>query len=166
LIITLIVSCLVFYQLIKPPSGATQLLVSEPKAIATMTLEPILTEPEFILSETSAPPEPEEILVAPTAKPKPKAKVKPTGQSCYFSSLSLNQALSPVPSGSRSPIENYLCDDGYWDIGKGDVVNRKTGDWGQDGVPEKIYIKYDSNGKLADRIFIDPDGEQFSGPKQ
>jgi hypothetical protein len=73
--------------------------------------------------------------------------------------------LAPAPSGSWSPIKHYFCDNGYWDIGKGDVVDRKTDGWGQDGVAEKILIKYDSGGIIADRIFIDPEGQQFSGPK-
>ena len=107
-----------------------------------------------------------EILKSPTAKVKRTTKVKPTAsQSCNYSSPGLNQTLPPVPSGSWSPIEHYFCDNGYWEIGKFDLVNRKTGVWGQDGVPEKILIKYDSDGKIADRIFIDPDGKQFSGPQ-
>jgi hypothetical protein len=165
LVVTLIVGCLVVYQLIKASSESAQPLLIAPKAVATMTLELPFTAPELILSETSTAPVAKKI--APTARPKPKAKVKPTaGKSCYYSTLRLNQVLPPVPSGSWSPIENYLCNDGYWEIGEGDVVDRKTGDWGRDGVPEKILIKYDSDGKIADRIFIDPDGDQFSGPTQ
>ena len=166
LAMTMIVGCLVLYQFIKGAQGTTPQLVLAPKDLATMTLEPILTEPAFVLSETSTQPVAKKIIKAPTARVKPTAKAKSTaGQSCIYSSPGLNQIFSPAPSGSWSPIEHYYCDNGYWDIGKGDVVDRKTGGWGQDGVAEKILIKYDSDGNIADRIFIDPDGDQFSGPK-
>ena len=160
LAIAVMVGCLVLYQFIKAPQETTPQLVLAPKALATMTLEPTLTAPAFILSETSTLPIPQKNIKTP------KATVKPTAsQSCNYSSPRLNQILPPVPSGSWSPIEHYFCDNGYWDIGKGDVVDRQSGGWGQDGVVEKILIKYDSAGNIADRIFIDPDGNQFSGPK-
>jgi hypothetical protein len=166
LALTGIVGCLVLYQFIKAPPAAAPPLLLAPKALATMTLNPI-----FLESETATLPVAEEIFAAPTARPKATAKAKPTarpkattGQSCYYSSAGLNQTLSPAPSGSWSPIEHYYCNNGYWEIGEGDVVNRKTGGWGQDGVAEKILIKYDSAGNIADRKFIDPDGDQFTGP--
>jgi hypothetical protein len=172
LAITGIVGCLVLYQFIKAPQ-TTPALVFAPKALVTMTVEP-----SFIPAETATLPVQQEIFVAPTAKVKATARVKATakvkataranatsGQSCNYSSASLNQILPPAPSGSWSPIEHYFCDNGYWEIGKFDIVDRKTGAWGQDGVAEKILIKYDSGGMIADRIFIDPEGQQFSGPK-
>jgi hypothetical protein len=165
-----IVGCLVLYQFIRGTQDTTPQLVLAPKALATMTLEPA-----FISSETATLPVAQEIITAPTAKAakvKPTAKVKPkasvkstAGQSCDYSSPGLNQILPPVPSGSWSPIEHYVCNNGYWEIGTADVVDRKTGGWGSDGVAEKILIKYDSDGNIADRIFIDPDGNPFTGPK-
>jgi len=155
-----IVGCLVLYQFMKAPQATAPQLVFAPKDLATMTLEPTVSAPTIKPSETSTLPVPKKIIKAPTAKVKPKA-----GQSCNYSSPGLNQILPPVPSGSWSPIEHYVCENGYWDIGKSDVVDRKTGGWGQDGVQEKILIKYDSSGNIADRIFIDPEGNQFSGPK-
>jgi hypothetical protein len=166
LALTMIVGCLVLYQFIKPSQAATPPLVLAPKDLALTPTEPILTEPAIVLAETSTVPAPKKIVKAATARVKATAKVKPkAGQSCIYSSPGLNQVYPPAPSGSWSPIEHYFCDNGYWDIGKGDVVDRNTGAWGQDGVLEKILIKYDSNGNIADRIFIDPDGDQFSGPK-
>jgi len=166
LALTMIVGCLVIYQFIRGTQEATPQPVLAPKALATMLSEPTLSAPTSISSETSTLPVPKKVVKAPTVKVKPTAKVKATaGQSCIYSSPSLNQIYSPAPSGSWSPIEHYFCDNGYWDIGKGDVVDRKTGGWGQDGVAEKILIKYDRDGNVAGRIFIDPDGEQFSGPQ-
>ena len=167
LAIILIAACLVLYQFIKAPQETTPQPVMAPTALATLALEPtlsaqvfILSTQVFILSATPTLPVPQEIFVSPTA-----SVVQAAGQSCNYSSPSLNKTLPPAPSGSWSPIEHYFCDNGYWDVGKRDVVDRKTGDWGQDGVPEKILIKYDRDGKIVDRIFIDPEGEQFSGPK-
>jgi hypothetical protein len=166
LAMTAMVGCLVLYQFMKAPQPTTPQLVLAPKTLATNPLEPTSSALTFIATETSIVPTPSEILTAPTAKVKSTARVKPpAGQSCNYSSLSLNQTLPPVPDGSWSPIEHFLCDNGYWDIGQGDVVDRKTGAWGQDGIAEKILIKYDSNGQIADRIFVDPEGKQFSGPK-
>jgi hypothetical protein len=173
LVIAVIVGCLVLSQLVKAPQETTPQQVLAPTALTTMTLEPtfpapaiILSTPVIILTETPTLPIPQEIFISPTASGEPTGKLETTGsQSCNYSSASLNNKLPPVPSGSWSPIEHYFCDNGYWDIGKRDMVDRKTGDWGQDGVPEKILVKYDSGGKIADRIFIDPEGEQFSGPK-
>jgi len=168
LVMTLIVGCLVLFQFISASRQTALPLIIVPKALATMPVQPtaIVTAPAIILSETSTLPAPQKIIKAATAKVKATAKPKPeTGQSCYYSSAALNQTLPPVPSGSYSPIEHYSCKNGYWEIGTSDVVNRITGAWGQDGIPEKILIKYDSSGEIADRIFIDPEGNQFSGPK-
>jgi hypothetical protein len=162
-----IVGCLVAYQFIRGTQAATPQLVLAPNALATMTAGPTLTAPALVFSETStvAAPQPK-VIKAATAKVKPTARAKAAdGESCNYSSLSLNQTLPPVPSGSWSPIEHYVCDNGYWEIGTADVVNRKTGGWGSDGVAEKILLKYDSNGNIVDRIFIDPDGNEFAGPK-
>jgi hypothetical protein len=159
LVIVGIASCLVIYSFFIAPRVTTPQPVLAPKAAATMTLEP--TAAAFELSETSTPPVQRKVVKAATARVEPTA-----GQSCHYSSASLNEKLPPVPSGSWSPIEHYLCDNGYWDLGKHDVIDRKTGDWGQDGVPEKILIKYGSGGNIADRIFVDPEGKQFSGPKE
>jgi hypothetical protein len=166
LAMSVIVGCLVLYQFINGSQVTTPPLVLAPKDMATMHLEPTLSAPAFVISETSTLPVLKKIIKAATAKVKPTAKVKSTaGQSCIYSSPSLNQTFSAAPCGSWSPIEHYFCDNGYWDIGKADVVDRKTGGWGQDGVPEKILIKYDESGNIADRIFVDPGGKQFSGPK-
>ena len=170
LAIAVIAGCLVLYQFIKAPQETTPQSVLAPTALAstalvptalaTMALEPTLSAPVFTLSETPTLPVPQEIFISPTASVEQTAS-----QSCNYSSPKLNEILPPVPSGSWSPIEHYFCDNGYWDIGKRDAVDRKTGDWGQDGVSEEIYIKYDRDGKIIDRIFIDPGGKQFFGPK-
>ncbi len=166
----MIAACLVLYQLIRAPQGTPPQPVLAPTAVlATLTLEPTISAPVIILStpeltltvtETPTQPIPQEIVASPTATMAPAAN-----QSCIYSSPELNNILPPVPSGSWSPIEHYFCDNGYWDIGKRDLVDRITGDWGQDGVPERILIKYDRSGNIADRVFIDPEGKQFSGPK-
>ena len=167
LLLVAIVGCLVLYQFIRGTQNTAPQLLLAPKALASVTLEPILTESILGAAETSTPQAPKKV-VKKTATVKVKAKITKkasAGESCIYSSPGLNQIFSPAPSGSWSPIEHYFCDNGYWDIGKGDVVDRQTGGWGQDGVVEKILIKYDSAGNIADRIFIDPDGNQFSGPK-
>jgi hypothetical protein len=166
LALTGIVGCLVLYQFIKAPQETIPQLVVAPKALATMPVEPTITAPAIIFPETSTTPAPQQNKKAPTARVKHTSRPKSAaGQSCIYSSPRLNQTLPPAPSGSWSPIEHYFCNDGYWEIGQGDVVDRKTGAWGWDGVPEKILIKYDSDGNIVDRIFIDPEGKQFSGPK-
>lgn len=170
LLVTIVIAaCLVLYQLIRTPKEIPPQPVLAPTALATLALEPTVSAPVIILStpeptvtltETPAQPIPQEIVASPTA-----AVVPAASQSCIYSSPELNNILPPAPSGSWSPIEHYFCDNGYWDIGKRDSVDRQTGDWGQDGVLEKILIKYDRSGNIADRIFIDPEGKQFSGPK-
>ncbi len=161
LALTGMVGCLVLYQFINAGRNTAAPLDLAPKAVEITAAE--LT---FVPVETATLEAAQELFIEPAPTRKPTAKPKPTaGASCYYSSAWLNQDLEPVASGSWSPVEHYLCKNGYWEIGEGDVVNRKTGGWGQDGVVEKILIKYDSNGNIADRIFIDPDGNQFTGPK-
>jgi hypothetical protein len=166
LVMTLLVGCLVLYQFFIAPRQTTPQLAAAPKALATNPVEPTPSGLTSIPTETATVSARLQVLKAPTAKVKRTARPKPTaGQGCIYSSPGLNQIFSPAPSGSWSPIEHYFCDNGYWVIGTLDVVDRKTGGWGQDGVAEKILIKYDSDGTIADRIFFDPQGEEFSGPK-
>jgi hypothetical protein len=164
--LTMIVGCLVLYQFIQSTKATAPPLVLAPKDLPTITLGPISTDPALVLAETATPAVVKKVVKAATARVKPKATKKASGgESCIYSSPGLNQVYPPAASGSWSPIQHYFCDNGYWDLGKSDVVIRATGGWGQDGVAEKVLIKYDSAGNIADRIFIDPDGNQFSGPK-
>ena len=165
-----ILGCLFLYEVFIVPQQTSPLPGLAPKALSPNAVEntdltptvlaPTLTAPVFIASETAT------LQVSKKIKKSPTAGVETSaGQSCNYSSAALNNTLPPVPSGSWSPIEHYVCNNGYWEIGTRDVIDKKTGDWGQDGVPEKILIKYDSSGNIVERIFLDPDGNQISGPK-
>ena len=98
--------------------------------------------------------------IEPTHTPTRRA-----GEACYYSDAGINQAATPIPDGAFSRYQGYRCDNGYWDIGTGDWVD-KTGDWGKDGVLERAFTKFNRDGVEIDRMFFDLQGNRIPGPNK
>ena len=92
--------------------------------------------------------------------------VAPTniGISCRYGPPFINPVATPVPDGGHSQYEDYLCVNGYWFIGIQDWVDSRTGDWGTDGIDERGYVMYNADGSVADRKFINLQGNAIPGP--
>ena len=106
--------------------------------------------------------------VAPTIAPKViyeevNTPTRPIGESCKYSEARINNVATPIPDGGYSEYQGYWCDNGYWDIGTGDWID-KSGNWGKDGSLEKALIKFNEEGVVIDRIFFDLHGNKIPGP--
>lgn len=116
----------------------------------------------FEAQPTPTPPLPTAEIVVPEPTHTPTRRA---GEACYYSDARINQAATPIPDGAFSRYQGYRCDNGYWDIGTGDWVD-KTGDWGKDGVLERAFTKFNRDGVEIDRMFFDLQGNRIPGPNK
>ncbi len=88
--------------------------------------------------------------------------VATSGRACIYSAPWINAAATPIPDGGKSAHQGYPCVDGLWYVGYKDIINGQ-GNWGKDGIAEDVYVEYDQNGKVRNRIFI-INGTRVPGP--
>jgi hypothetical protein len=86
-----------------------------------------------------------------------------SGEACIYSGAWINIGSTPIPDGGFSAYQGYWCDNGYWDIGIADWVDR-AGNWGNDGLLERALIKFNRQGVIIDRLFFDLNGNRVPGP--
>ena len=88
------------------------------------------------------------------------------GNSCRYGPPWINAVATGIPDGGQSAQQDYKCVNGYWYLGVGDWVDARTGDWGSDGIQEQAYVKYNADGTVMDRKFLNLQGTQVPGPKK
>lgn len=115
-------------------------------------------------SVLDAAPTPTPITLLPGSTESVYTSSEPLGRSCYYSAEWINQIATPIPNGERSAYQGYLCQNGYWDVGKGDWVNQ-NGEWGKpDGKLEEMYVEFDSLGHEVARMAVGEDGIRYPDP--
>lgn len=120
--------------------------------ISTATPELVLVVPATLTPTTA--PTASLIVITPTND----------GISCRYGPPWINNVATVIPDGGQSAQQEYKCVNGYWYLGVGDWVDARTGDWGRDGIDEQAYVKYNADGTVADRKFLNLQGTQIPGP--